>query len=122
MLLQVVLLLEISMVGRQVVHSSHIGWRVGSHWGCDFLLSANNAVGWGEARGSRVTVHGHPGAGADKQVATDWAGVGDLAFAHGGGSCTLGPSLAELVDLMHDGAQISLAALVQPSGHGEWNG
>lgn len=122
MLLQVVLLLEISVVGRQVVHSSHAGWRVSSHWGCGFLLRANNAVGWGEARGGRIAVHGHPGAGADKQIATDGAGVGDLALAHGGGSCTLGSSLAELVDLMNNGAQVSLAALVQPGGHGEWNG
>lgn len=120
-MLQVVLLLlllEISVVGRQVVHSRWVSY----HQGGGFLLRTNNAVGWGEARGGRVAVHGHPGAGADKQVATDGAGVGDLALAHGGGSCALGPSLAELVDLMHDGAQVGLAALVQPSGHGEWNG
>lgn len=122
MLLQVVLLLEISVVGRQVVHSSHAGWGVSSHWDGGFLLRTNNAVVWGEARGGRVAVHGHPGAGADKQVATDGAGVGDLALTHGGGSCTLGPSLAELVDLMHNGAQVGLAALVQRCGHGEWNG
>lgn len=121
-LLQLVLLLEISVVGRQVVHSSHTGWRVSSHWGCGFLLRANDAVGWGEARGGRVTVHGNPRTSADKQVATDGAGVGDLALTHGGGSCTLGPSLAELVDLMYDGVQVSLAALVQTSSHREWNG
>lgn len=85
-------------------------------------MRANNAVGWGEARGGRVAVHGHPGTGADKQVATDGAGVGDLALAHGGGSCTLGPSLAKLVDLMHNSAQVSMVALIQPSSHGEWNG
>lgn len=93
-----------------------------SHKGSGFLLRANYAVGWEEARDSRVAVHGHPGAGADKQVATDGAGIGDLALAHGGGSRTLGPSLAELVDLMHNGAQVSLSAMMQPSGHGEWNG
>lgn len=121
-MLQVVLLLEISVVGRQVVHCSQTMRWVTSHQGGGFLLRANNAVGRGEARGGRVAVHGHPGAGADEQVATDGAGVGDLALAHGGGSCALGTSLAELVDLMHYGAQVGLAALVQPSGHGEWNG
>lgn len=121
-MLQVVLLLEISMVGRQVVHSSHAWWWVTSHQGGSFLVRANDAVGRGEARGGRVAVHGDPGAGADKQVATDWAGVCDLALAHRGGSRTLGPSLAELVDLMHNCAQVGLTALLQPSSHGEWNG
>lgn len=121
-LLQVVLLFEIRVVGRQVVHSSHGVRRVSSTWGRGFLLRANNAVGWGEARGGRVAVHGHPGAGADKQIATDGAGVGDLALTQGGDSCTLCSSLAELVNLMHNCAQVSLAALVQPGSHGEWNG
>lgn len=110
------------MVGRQVVHSSHAGWRMSSYWGGGFLLRANNAVVWGETRGGRIAVHRHPGAGADKQTATDGAGVGDLALTHRGGSCTLSSSLAELVNLMHNGAQVGLTALVQPGGHGEWNG
>lgn len=118
MLLDVVLLFDISVAGRQVVHSSHARWRVSS----GFLLRTNNAVGGREPRGGRIAVHGYPGAGADEQVSTDGAGVGDLALAHGGSSSPLGPSLAELVDLMHNGTQISLTALVQPRSHGEWNG
>ena len=117
MQMQVVLLLEISVAGRQVVHSSHAGWRVSSHRGRGFLLRANNAVGWGEPRGGGVAMHGDPGTCADKQIATDGAGVGDLALAHGGGSCALSSSLAELVYLMHNGTQVGLAALLQPSSH-----
>ncbi|KAF3841306.1 hypothetical protein F7725_007168 [Dissostichus mawsoni] len=82
----------------------------------------HNAVMLGKTRGGGVAVHGHPGAGADEQVAIDGAGVGDLTLAHGGDPHALGPSLAELVDLMNDVAQIGLVALVQPGGHGEWNG
>lgn len=63
------------------------------------------------------TVHGHPGAGIDEQVATNGAGVSYLALTHGCGPGALGPSLAELVDLVHNGAQIRLAALVQGASH-----
>lgn len=63
------------------------------------------------------TVHGHPGAGVDEQVAADGAWVSDLALTHGCGPGTLGPSLAELVNLVHNCAQISLAALVQSASH-----
>lgn len=80
-------------------------------------MRANDAVGRWEARGDGMTRHGHSGTGADEQVAADGAGVGDLAFTHGGGSCPPCPSLAELVDLMDQGTQISLATLVEPSGH-----
>lgn len=93
-----------------------------SHKGSGFLLRANNAVGLWEARGGGVAVHGHPGASTDEQVATDGAGVGNLTLAHRGRSCALGPSLTELVNLMHNSSQVSLTALVQPSCHGKWNG
>lgn len=115
LMLQVVLLLGISRVRRQVVHGSHRVRRVGPHWSRGFLLRAEYAVRRGEA--GVVVVHGDPGAGADQQVAADGAGVGDLALTHGGGSCTLGPGLTELIDLVHDGAQVGLAALVQPCSH-----
>lgn len=117
MMLQLVLLLEISVAGRQVVHNSHAECWMSSHWGRGFLLRANNAVVWGEARSGRVAVHGDPGAGADKQIATNGARVGDLALAHGACSCTMGSNLAELVDLMHNAAQVGLVARVQPGSH-----
>lgn len=85
------------------------------------LVRADDAVGGREAGSGGVARHGHSGAGADEQVAADGAGVGNLALAHGGGSWCLGPSLAELVDLVHEGAQVRVAALVQPGGHGERN-
>lgn len=52
MLLEVVLLFDVSVVGRQVVHSGHAGW-VSS----GFLWVANNAVGGREPRGGGIAVH-----------------------------------------------------------------
>lgn len=64
---------------------------------------------------------GHPGAGVDQQVAADRAGVGDLALADGGGAHT-GPCLTQLVDLVHDAAQVTRPVLVQASRHGQRDG
>lgn len=66
-------------------------------------------------------VTGHPGAGVDQKVAADGAGVRDLALADGGGAHT-GPCLAQLVDLVHDAAQVTRPVLMQAGRHGQWDG
>lgn len=66
-------------------------------------------------------VHGHPGAGVDKQVAADGAGVGNLALAHRGGAHA-GSRLAELVYLVNNTAQVTGPVLVQAGRHGQWDG
>lgn len=66
-------------------------------------------------------MRGHPGAGVDQQVAADGAGVSDLALTDRGGAHA-GPSLAQLVDLVHDAAQVARPVLVQAGCHGQWDG
>lgn len=59
-----------------------------------------------------------PGAGIDEKVTADGAGVGNLALAHRGGTHS-GPSLAELIDLVHDAAQVCARPVVAQAGrHG----
>lgn len=121
--LLLLVLLGVGVARRQVVHGRRSGRRVTPHQGGGSRLrGADDAVGRGESGRGRVAVHGDPGAGADEHVATDGAGVGDLALAHGRGPGAVGPRLAELVDLMHDGSQVGLPALVQPGDHGQRNG
>lgn len=120
----VLLLFEIIVVNRHPVHGSHVV--LGVSGGSSLVCGTHDAVGvWGQAGGAgvgvRVAVHGHPGAGVVEEVAADGAGVGNLALAHRGGTHS-GPSLAELIDLVHDAAQVWLVALVQASSHGERNG
>ena len=93
----------------------------------DFVHGRDEAGRVHEAGGGHrvvavVVEHGDSGAGVDEQVAADGARVGDLALAHGSGPGPLRPGLAELVDLVHDAAQVGLPALVQPACHGERNG
>lgn len=101
-------LLDVSVVGRQMVHSSCTGGSC-PHQGSGFLLRGNDAVGWRKPWGA---VHGHPGAGADEQVSTDGTRVGDLALTHGRGPCAVSPGLTELINLMHDGTQVGMATLL----------
>lgn len=73
LLMQMVeVLLNFSVVGRQMVHSSCAGMGSSSHQGTGFLFRGNDAVGWRKPWGA---VHGHPGAGANEQVSTDGTGV-----------------------------------------------
>lgn len=66
-------------------------------------------------------MRGHPGAGVNKQVAADGAGVGDLALTDRGGAHS-SPCLAQLVDLVHDAAQVTGTVLVQAGCHGQRDG
>lgn len=111
------LLLDVSAVGRQMVHSSCAGWS--GPQGSGFLLSSDDAVGRWKSRGA---VHGHPRAGADEQVSANGTGVGDLTLTHGSGPRPVSSGLTKLVDLMHNGSQIAVATLLKTRGHRERNG
>lgn len=60
----------------------------------------------------------HSRAGVDQQVAANGAGVCDLALADRCGAHA-GPSLAQLVDLVHNTAQVTGTVLMQTSRHGQ---
>lgn len=63
-----------------------------------------------------------PGTGVDEEVTADGAGVGDLPLAHRGGAQS-SPSLAELVDLVYDAAQVGARPVVVQAGrHGQRDG
>lgn len=74
-----------------------------------------------KAGGHQSRGMGHSGAGIDKQVTAYGAGVGDLALAHRGGT-QAGTRLAQLVDLVHNAAQVSRSTLVQTGCHGKRDG
>lgn len=79
---------------------------------------------WGshhEAGAHTRVMRGNPGAGVDQQVAADWAGVCDLALADRG-AAHAGPRLAQLVDLVHDAAQVAGPVLMQTGRHGQRDG
>ena len=61
------------------------------------------------------------GAGVDEQVAADGAGVGDLALADRRASSS-GPGLTELVDLVHNAAEVAGPVVMQASRHGQRDG
>lgn len=63
----------------------------------------------------------HPRACVDELVAADGTGVGDLSFTHGG-RAHASPSLAELVDLIDDAAQVTGPVLVQAGSHRQRDG
>lgn len=63
----------------------------------------------------------HPRARVDELVSANRAGVGNLSFAHGG-RAHASPSLAELVNLIDDAAQVTGPVLVQAGSHGQRNG
>lgn len=66
-------------------------------------------------------MRGHPRAGVDQQVAADGARVCDLALTDRGGAHA-SPRLAQLVDLVHNAAQVTRPVLVQAGCHGQWDG
>lgn len=92
--------------------------RIGSA-SCGFVLGAHHEAAGHGAQG-RV-VRGHPGAGVDEQVAADGARVRDLALADRGVAHT-SPCLAQLVDLVHDAAEVTLPVRMQAGRHGQWDG
>lgn len=86
---------------------------------CSFVCRPHHEEAGHRAQGWIVS--GHPGAGTDEQVAADGAGVCNLALTNGGGTHA-SPSLAQLVDLVHDTAQVTTPILVQTGRHGQRNG
>ena len=66
-------------------------------------------------------MRGHPGASIDQQVAADGAGVCNLALTDRRGAYA-SPSLAQLVDLVHNATQVTRPVLMQAGCHGQWDG
>lgn len=116
-------LLHVVLVpGGHSVHGSHGRGRerggCSSSGGRRRLVNGVDDTGW---HGGGHVVGGHPGAGMDQQVPADGAGVRYLSLTDRG-RAEASPGLAELVDLVHDAAQVGRSVLVQAGSHGERNG
>lgn len=66
-------------------------------------------------------MRGHPRAGVDQQVTADGTRVCNLALTDRGGAHA-SPCLAQLVDLVHNAAQVTGPVLMQAGCHGQWDG
>lgn len=94
------------MVKRHPVHGSDVGQcQSGSRTA--FVRVTKDA----RRRRTHTGMGAHPRARIDELVAADGTGVGDLSFAHGG-RAHASSSLAELVDLIDDAAQVTRPVLV----------
>ncbi len=110
------MLLHVIVVKRHPVHGRDVRqWQSGSRTA--FVRVTKNA----RRQRTHTGMGAHPRACIDELVAADGTGVGDLSFAHGG-RAHAGPSLAELVDLIDDAAQVTGPVLVQAGSHGKWDG